>query len=175
MFDVQILSPALLITITFFILVGLVVEFQHQKLPNWLTGMGLLMGLALMSYDRFWGGHLWGLFVGVVIGASLWSSGFAGGGLAKLLFAIGLIGGPTLPIAIAVLSLAICGYFWISGDNSDNPESMTIKGSIVSAVGVALAVGCQFFSIQQVFERLACHTCSHRKGYLQFISKGRLA
>lgn len=147
MLEFQTLSLTFVITITLFIVVALVVEFQKQKLPNWLTGMGLLIGMVLMIYDGHWGGHLWGLLVGIVIGMSLWFSGFAGGGLGKLLFAIGLIGGPMLPIAIGVLSLAICGYFWISGRNSDQPESMTIKGSIVSAIGVALVVGCQFLSI----------------------------
>ena len=68
----------------------------------------------------------------------------AGGGLAKLLFAIGFIGGAMLRISIGTVSLVICGYFWASRRDSEESQSNTINGSVVSAIGIALVVVVQF-------------------------------
>jgi len=139
MFDSKLLLELpVLITLTILLVASWVIEFRTRRIPNKLLLLGLLAGIGLAVWHHSWQGSLWGIGVGL----AAWHFGFAGGGFAKLIIVVGLIGGPLIPITSAVLSVLF--YISVEAHNAaQSPQERVDKPRNTAVIGtpmVALAM-----------------------------------
>src|SRR5262249_31013395 len=91
-------------------LVAVVLDVRSRRIPNWLTGTGLIAALVLrsvMGRDSLVGG-LSGAGLAALVSLPLFAIGALGGGDGKLLIAIGGFMGPGR-LAGALLMIALVG------------------------------------------------------------------
>lgn len=100
------------------------IEFRTRRIPNKLLLLGLLAGIGLAA----------------------WHFGFAGGGLAKLIIVVGLIGGPLIPITSAILSVLL--YISVETrkaarspqERVDNSRNFEVMGTPVVVLATVLSL-----------------------------------
>jgi prepilin peptidase CpaA len=87
-------------------------DLKERKIPNWLTGAGMVSGLSV-SLIRLGDVSLYGALSGFAAGFGimlvLHLCGALGAGDVKLFGAIGTLSGPSLAISIAVYSVLFAG------------------------------------------------------------------
>jgi prepilin peptidase CpaA len=86
-------------------------DLRWRKIPNWLTGPSVLVGLGLHTFINQWTGLVFSL-EGAVLGLGLflviYLLGWMGAGDVKLFAAVGSILGPTQTVS-AALAVALVG------------------------------------------------------------------
>jgi prepilin peptidase CpaA len=144
-------------------------DVTARRIPNWLTVMGAVAGLAVrasMGLGPLWSGAL-GLALACLLALPLFLAGALGGGDAKLLMAVGAFMGlaDILPAALAIAlvggalaiieaarrgvlvpTLASCGLLLVSwatlGRRGQTTSRPTGRGERLAVpYGVAIAVG----------------------------------
>lgn len=143
MFDSELLLKLpVLITLTILLAVSWVIEFRTRRIPNKLVLLGLLAGIGLAVWHHSWQGSFWGIGVGI----AAWHFGLAGGGVAKMMIVVGLIGGPLIPIASAFLSALL--YISVETyratqspqESADRPLNSQVMGTPVIVLATMAAV-----------------------------------
>ncbi len=144
MFGDEIIAPPVIFAVSGLLIVALWTELTTNKIPNWISVLGAISGIALAAEDQLFLTHTIGFMVGFTVGVVGFTYGFAGGGAAKLLMAVGAVAGPTAPIISTVIFLLVLGYMYTisrSGSsrerNKERPKSGSVKGSIIIACGTA--------------------------------------
>ena len=149
MFNAEILAVPTVCTTAVLLILAVWCETRTNKIPNWLSVLGLIAGFVLAATDQLFLPHVSGFLLGFVFGVAFFVSGIAGGGAAKLMIATGTVIGPSAPIASSAISLLIVGYACVSYKLQSAPEMRyegeesrpgTTKGSLVIALGTALGV-----------------------------------
>src|SRR5690606_28660081 len=97
-------------TLSSLLIAAVAIEGQTGRIPNWLNLLGIMAGLALAALDGLWWNHIGGMLLGLTLGISLFCCGAAGGGFAKLLTAMGAIGGSVIPLMTMVISVGVAAY-----------------------------------------------------------------
>lgn len=94
------------------ILVGALLDFQHHRLPNWLTFGALLLGVTLHYLyvpSPEWATGLKGAAVGLAVLLPFYLTGGMGAGDVKLMAAVGSFIGPSAALVAACFSLLVGG------------------------------------------------------------------
>jgi prepilin peptidase CpaA len=92
--------------------IALVTDLRFRRIPNWLTGSTLLVGLAMNSYLRGLDGtvsSLEGMALGLTLLLPLWWFRVMGAGDVKLLAAFGAVLGPQMLLSVMVYASVIGG------------------------------------------------------------------
>lgn len=143
MFGDEIIAPPVIFAVSGLLTVALWTELTTNKIPNWISVLGVILGIALAVADQLFLTHTIGFMVGFTVGVVGFTYGFAGGGAAKLLMAVGAVAGPTAPIISTVIFLLVLGYMYTitrssRERNEERPKSGSVKGSIIIACGTAI-------------------------------------
>lgn len=102
MFGTEILTVPTVCTAAVLLILAVWFEIRTNKIPNWLSVLGLMSGIVLAAVDQLFLTHVCGFLFGFVIGVAFFIFRFAGGGAAKLMMAIGAVIGDK-PIALAAM------------------------------------------------------------------------
>lgn len=98
----------------FWAVIGSIHDLRDQRIPNWITGSGLLAGLLLHSLTGGWSELGYSVLAGLVAGALallFWFAGGMGAGDVKLMTAVGCIAGWS-SLHLLLFSIAIAGGVW---------------------------------------------------------------
>ena len=91
--------------------IAAVIDFRTYRIPNWLTGLAILVGLSLHTFANQLPGFVFSL-EGAVLGLGLfvllYACGWMGAGDVKLFAAVGAFLGPAQTISAAV-AIALVG------------------------------------------------------------------
>lgn len=93
-------------------LVAAIFDLQFRRIPNWLTGLGWVVGIGVQSYQRGWPGAqdaLLGSALGLGVYVLLFALRAMGGGDVKLMAAVGAFTGPKEWFVVFVLASLIGG------------------------------------------------------------------
>ncbi len=147
MLNQEVLNVPVLSALFAILLIGVVIEFQSGRLPNWLTFTGLLAGLVVAFFDNQWSTHLWGMLLGFVVPFTFFINGMAGGGFVKLMTAVGFIVGPIVTLTTTPVMIAVLIFIYLTDPDSITQESESeqssktiIHGSMISLIGSLIAV-----------------------------------
>lgn len=149
MFSPEILTVPTVCTAVVLLSLALWFEARTDRIPNWLTVLGLIAGVVLAAVDQLLLPHACGFVLGFVFGVAFYICRIAGGGAAKLMMATGAVIGPAGPIASTAVSLLILGYTHLFYKRQLPPEvcydaedigPTTTKGSIIIALGTTIGV-----------------------------------
>jgi len=113
MFGTEILAVQTVCTAAVLLILAVWFESHTQRIPNWLSGLGLISGIVLAAVDQLFLPHVCGFLLGFVFGVAFFIFRMAGAGAAKLMMVIGAVNGPAGPIASTAVSLLILGYSYI--------------------------------------------------------------
>lgn len=149
MLDAAVVSVANLTALAILLATALLIEFRTRKIPNWLVLVALAIGLGLMLLDHLWTVHLLGLLLGLLVGATLFVIGVAGGGLAKFLTGVGSVIGPIATIGTTGIVLVVIGWVLVTS-RSDVPDELRYdgekrqrrlaKGSLIITIGTVIGL-----------------------------------
>lgn len=105
-------------------------DLRSRRIPNWLTGAGLVAGLAINAYEHGWTGLRTGL-LGMLLALAVYSLFFAlramGGGDVKLMAAVGAFTGPEHWLWIFAITAVVGGVFAI--------VTLVNRGGLVRTLG----------------------------------------
>ena len=148
-FGNEVLTTPAICTVAILLLLAGWIETRTKKIPNWLSLLGLTSGIVLAALDQLFLTHACGFLLGFMIGVAFFISGFAGGGAAKLMMAVGAIIGPAAPIASGAVLLLIFGYCYsvqkfkvpveIQQEGKASRRT-TIDGSLVLTIGTVIGI-----------------------------------
>ena len=146
MFESTIISPQVIIALLLLLVTAVAIESRTGRIPNWLNASGILVGLGLCLYDRLWLTHFSGFAVGLGAGVFMWTTNpHVGAGYAKLIAAVGTIGGPMITITTTVLALFVMLTIprlaergWIGSVDEDGQRSASVWGSAVILAGTLI-------------------------------------
>ncbi len=93
---------------------AVIVELPTQRIPNWLCLPGVVGGLILGVVDGDLFGHAAGLLVLGVIALGLFAAGWAAGGTAKLLMAVGSLAGLGGGLSATGAVIVTYGVLWVT-------------------------------------------------------------
>jgi Flp pilus assembly protein protease CpaA len=139
-------------TLAVLLIAAVAIESRTGRVPNWLNLLGILAGIGLAAADGLWSYHVGGLLLGLTLGIVLFVCSAAGGGFAKLLTAVGAIGGPVIPTMAVVLSAGAIAYSYGVLRNSaprvtegeagaeQDPSWTLMRGSLLASAGAVAGV-----------------------------------
>lgn len=87
-------------------------DLRSRKIPNWLTGSSILVGLGLHTFLYQWNGLIFsleGAALGLGLFLLLYVSGWMGAGDVKLFAAVGSFLGPAQTFAAAIVIACVGG------------------------------------------------------------------
>jgi prepilin peptidase CpaA len=103
------LPPAIVYTLAGLVVLAAACDLKWRRIPNWLTVMGLGLGLTLNIWNGRTASALAGLALGFAAYLPLYLLRAVGGGDLKLMAAAGTIAGPGNWVALFVFSAFIGG------------------------------------------------------------------
>lgn len=92
--------------------VAIVSDLQSRKIPNWLTGPAILLGIGIQTFMNGWEGLLFsleGMALGLGLFLVLYMFGWMGAGDVKLYAAVGSFLGPIQTLSAAILIALVGG------------------------------------------------------------------
>jgi prepilin peptidase CpaA len=95
------------------VLIAAASDLRSREIPNWLSGGGILIGLALHTWLNGWSGLKFsgsGLGVAALIFLPLFMMRWLGGGDVKLMAAVGALAGMTNMLVIFILDTILGGF-----------------------------------------------------------------
>lgn len=136
-------------------LTGAWLDWRDRRLPNWLCGAAIALGLGLVLVGQGWGpawSHALHALIALAVGMALFAGGVIGGGDAKFYAALALwfpLGAGLrllllVSLAGLVLTLAMAALAWRSGRRlRSGPGGQTVPYGVAIAAGVLadLALG----------------------------------
>jgi prepilin peptidase CpaA len=142
--------PIALTVVTFLVACSLL-DVKTRRIPNILTGFGMVVGLLLNTiYFGKSGLAASAAGIAVVMGALLapFAFGGIGGGDVKMMGAVGSILGPKLALAGLVLGMLLGGGImaWHLGMRGRLGEKMASTGAMVAAAAATRSLGPLFVS-----------------------------
>ena len=106
------LPPIIQILLVLLVVTAAVYDIRFRRIPNWLVGTGLLIGLGLNTFLYEWNGLIMaakGFGIATLIYFPLYMVRGMGAGDVKLLMAVGSFVGPMNWLGICVLSVIVGG------------------------------------------------------------------
>lgn len=106
------LPPIIQVLLVLLVLTAAIYDIRFRRIPNWLVGSGLLVGLGLNTFLFEWDGLAFagkGIGVATLIYFPLYLVRGMGAGDAKLMMAIGSLVGPMNWLGICMLSVVVGG------------------------------------------------------------------
>ena len=100
------------IILLFILAVAIASDLRWRKIPNWLTGPSVLIGLGLHTFINQWKGLVLGLegaALGLGLFLLLYGVGWMGAGDVKLYAAVGSFLGPAQTISAAIVIALVGG------------------------------------------------------------------
>ena len=127
-----------------------VIEFRTGRIPNWLTLSAVAAGLDLAVADQNWPGHLAGLVVAFLVGFAAFGTGYAGGGMVKLMIGLSMIGGCLLSlVAVGISCLVVIYYTHINpagettAPEDEQPQPLITRGSVIASFTTVVLLAVQ--------------------------------
>jgi prepilin peptidase CpaA len=137
-------------TVTLFVLLvsAAVIDVRRHRIPNWLTGSGLVFGLVYSAFVPFWRDHgfLWSLY-GALLGFGvlfpLWLLRMMGAGDVKLMAMAGSLLGlhATAPALIATLITGGVFALAFAIRRSRLRDMLANIGRMLHLGGIAVVIG----------------------------------
>jgi prepilin peptidase CpaA len=125
-----------------------VIDVRRHRIPNWLTGSGLLFGLAYSAIEPFWLGHgfMWslgGAIVGFGVLFPFWLLHIMGAGDVKLMAMAGALLGAQAVLPALAGTLVAGGIFAIAFSirHGRLRDMLANVGRIFRFNGIAMATG----------------------------------
>jgi prepilin peptidase CpaA len=139
------LSPVLQIAVLVMVSIASVTDLRGQRVPNWLTGGGILLALALQTYLAGTAGLVHGIG-GMLAGFGLlivfYAIGGMGAGDVKLMAAVGAYVGAKTVVGVFLITGIAGGFYalalWALPEIARSGARETIKNAATGAKTVAL-------------------------------------
>jgi prepilin peptidase CpaA len=129
-----------------FLLVASASDVRSYRLPNWLTGVGFVLGVSLSSFFGGWVGlqmSLLGAVAGLLPLFILFALRLWGAGDAKLMGAIGSFLGPEGVLWAlfygAIAGGVLSGVLWITAKPSEDRKKKKVPYGVALAAGGVIA------------------------------------